>query len=124
MRHHALLDRKAEDGYSQRDHLLGLLKRGSDKARAEVRSQLNGPKCPPSLEYLKGYLYELHGRSGVGQCGLAPLSYQTVEAWSRLTGRSVTPREVNALLILDGILLTANMPEPEPKNNRNVEAAA
>lgn len=37
--------------------------------------------------------------------GLAPLSYQTVDAWSRLTETVIRPEEVRALMRLDAILL-------------------
>jgi hypothetical protein len=47
----------------------------------------------------------LHGRSGVGPGGLAPLSYSTLAHWSALTANRVEPYEVEALLLLDATLL-------------------
>ncbi len=44
--------------------------------------------------------------------GLNPLSYETIEAWSRLTGRELDRREVEALLQLDAVLLMRRA-EPE-----------
>lgn len=66
---------------------------------------LQGPECPEWLEYLKDWLYELHGRSGVGMNGYAPLSYATIAGWSQLTGRDPSIGDVEALLLLDSILL-------------------
>lgn len=66
---------------------------------------LYGPPVPEAFVYLRRWLYELHGRSGVGMNGFAPLSYATIAYWADLTGQIVEPFEVEALLMLDGILL-------------------
>jgi hypothetical protein len=50
-------------------------------------------------------LYELHGRSGVGMSGPAPLSYSTIADWSRLKGVVILPEEIDALLLLDSVML-------------------
>lgn len=91
---------KKVGGHAQRAHLRSLVARGKQPA-----SVLRGPTCPESLRYLYGWARELHGRSGVTQFGLAPLTYGTIESWSRLTGRTVSPTEVIALMQLDGAML-------------------
>lgn len=65
------------------------------------------------LEYLVGWAYALHGRSGVGMAGVAPLGYTTIEAWSRLTGTQLEPYEVNALIALDAVLCSPETGEEE-----------
>lgn len=66
---------------------------------------------PYCVGYLRGWVSELHGRSGVGQFGLAPLSYATIESWSRLKGVRVKPHEVDALIALDGFMLNPGKEE-------------
>lgn len=78
--------------------------------RPELLAELEGPSAPACLEYLRGWLFELHGRSGVGMSGVAPLSYGTIADWTRLTGAIVRPEEVRALIRLDAVLL-----HPEPR---------
>lgn len=65
---------------------------------------LNGPECPEELKYLVDWCYLLFARSGVSADGVAPLSYTTIEAWSRLSGNEVDPHEVEALMLLDAAL--------------------
>ncbi len=85
-----------------RQHLESAARRGHRKAIEE----LEGPEFPDALEYLYVWLYELHGRSGAGMHGLAPMSYTTIAAWSSLTGNVPDALEVRALLALDAILLS------------------
>lgn len=60
--------------------------------------------CPDALAYLRDLALRLHGRSGSGMNGVAPLSYATIADYTRLTGTTVTAWEVDALLRLDAIL--------------------
>jgi hypothetical protein len=64
------------------------------------------PECPESLRYLLGWIHALHGRSGVGMSSLAPLSWTTIESWSRLTGNIPDQEDLDALFLLDAIMLT------------------
>lgn len=104
MRHEARLDKRLPDGFTTREHLQGLARRGG-AAAARARADLSGPSCPAELRYLVGWAMELHGRSGASSVGLAPVSYQSIEAWARLTGRTVTPWDVRALCEIDSVLL-------------------
>lgn len=74
--------------------------------RAALAELKGGPECPEEAEYLVRWAYELHGRSGVGTGGAAPLSFSEVEAWSRLTGSDPDVLEVEALMLLDRALLS------------------
>jgi hypothetical protein len=81
------------------------LERAAAQGDLWARAQLaDGPVCPEPVAHLRSWAYELVGRSGVGMGGLAPLRYSEIEAWARLTGRCVTPRDVAALLALDRVL--------------------
>jgi hypothetical protein len=44
--------------------------------------------------------------------GLAPLGYEAVTAWARLTERTPQPHEVRALLALDAVMLFPDAGEP------------
>jgi hypothetical protein len=82
------------------------LEQAARRGRAEAIRELAGPDFPEALEYLYDWLYELHGRSGVGFNGFGPLTYETVMAWASLTGAAPSPLDVRALLTLDSILLS------------------
>lgn len=101
LRHESRLNQRDKDGFTQREHLEGLAARGVPSAAA----MLEGPPVPDEFAYLRTWVYELHGRSGLGMGGFAPLSYATIDAWARLTDRTVTPAEVEALIQLDTALL-------------------
>lgn len=69
-----------------------------------------------AFDYLIDWVYELFGRSGVGFSGPAPLTYSSIEAWSRLTGTVVSPLEVEALLILDSVMIASTDVEPDKED--------
>jgi hypothetical protein len=99
--------KKTKDGLTQQDHWEAAAKKGSRAAK----EALEGPPFPRELDYLYGWLWELHGRSGASFGGLLPLSYTTIADWSRLTGQVIRPHEVAALIQLDAILCVGEMPE-------------
>jgi hypothetical protein len=100
------------DGTVARDHWEAAARRGSAAALA----RLEGPPIPESVEYLWGWLMELHGRSGAHMSGINPLSYSTVAEWARLTRTDVDTLEVRALMQLDAALLarTEDVEEEAP----------
>jgi hypothetical protein len=67
---------------------------------------LEGPECPESLGYLLEWARQLHGRSGVGMNGFAPMTWATLDAWARWTGNIPDRDEIDALFILDAVLLS------------------
>jgi hypothetical protein len=67
-------------------------------------AMLEVPECPESLEYLKRWLYALHGRSGEGMNGAVRLTYTTIVDWARLMDVWPTSAEVDALMMLDALL--------------------
>ena len=102
-RHEAKLAQRT-DGVTLRAHLVARAAKGNAFAIRE----LDGPPFPAALTHLYEWANELHGRSGVGMGGIAPLTYTTLLDWCTLTGRAVAPHEVAALLALD----SAMMPPP------------
>lgn len=88
------------NGARARDHLQAAADRGNLAALA----YLQGPDCPVSLAYLVPWVMALHGRSGVGMNGAAPLTYSTVVDWAQLTGNLPNPFEVDTLMTLDSVL--------------------
>lgn len=72
-----------------------------------AREELRPKPCPEGLRYLAAWAWELFGRSGAGPAGLAPVSYPTINAWARMKGVTLAPHEVDALVVLDGAILSA-----------------
>lgn len=101
--HVAELNRAAPDGTPQRDHWEAAACAGGAGA-AVALERLTPPEYPECVEYLWRWALELHGRSGVGMSGLAPLTYEAVAAWAALRGVRPTPAEVGALLAIDAAL--------------------
>lgn len=99
--HHAILNRRADDGSTQRAHLESAAARGSITAARE----LEGPELPDALSYLVEWIHALSGRSGVGMSGFAPLTWSTIGEWSRFTGIDPDVAEIDALFVLDSVLL-------------------
>lgn len=89
-----------DDGATRRAHLEASAARGNRTAQAA----LAGPDYPDAMQYLLEWTRELVGRSGGTLGGLAPLSYGTIATWAALTGRTPSPRDVEALLELDAAM--------------------
>ena len=113
-RHHAELSHRDDKGTEVRLHLEAAAARGNPDA---IR-KLEGPEFPENLAYLWAWVMELHGRSGVGMAGLAPLSYTTIRDWSELTDQYPDPDEVQGLMALDAVLRagpSATVAKSEPE---------
>lgn len=70
---------------------------------------------PPRVEHLHAWIYQLHGKSGVGMEGAAPLTYGTIADWARLTGVEPTGDDVEALMRLDLVMLTEYRAKAAPE---------
>ena len=88
-----------ESGTPARAHLVAAAARGSEHA---IR-MLEGPALPTALEYLWEWYQELRRGLGAGLEGIAPLSWVTLDAWARRTGRDPEPHEADALFSLDAV---------------------
>lgn len=100
--HNARMNKPADkDGkFTVRAHLAGLVRMGRRSPRI-----LEEPDTPPEMDYLLSWYLELSRARTFGQFGPNPVTYHDIDAWARLTNRSLTPEEVNALLTLDGYAL-------------------
>ena len=92
-------DKGKDTDFTVRQHMEQAAKRSP-----KVAAELEGPPFPEELRYLYNLLLQLYGRSGVGFSGLAPLSHQEVEACARLRDLVIAPHEVEALMLLDGVM--------------------
>lgn len=83
------------------------LQLSADRGSRASQEALEGPEFPEPLAYLHRWLFELHGRSGIGMHGAAPLTYTTIRDWMALKDVAPTPLEIDALMLLDQTLLSA-----------------
>lgn len=92
-----------EGRVSARAALETMLERGG--RAAEVAAQeLAGPEVPEPLAYLWDWFVEMDRTRTSGVNGPDPLTYPIIESWSRLTGRSPSPLEVETILFLDVVV--------------------
>lgn len=97
-----LLNNRLDDGSREIEHIEAAAKLGSKNAQ-EILDGI--PDVPEEVEYLVEWTYMLHGRSGVGFGGAAPLSPPVIESWARLMDvPGLLPMEVEALMYLDTCL--------------------
>lgn len=75
-------------------------KRGTPKARAHARAELDGPPYPHALRYLHSWAMDLHRARRYGRGGGEPVTWVDLQAWAQMTGRTPEPHEVEALLTL------------------------
>lgn len=100
--HQFSLDRRDENGVTEREHLQALSER-----RGQTHPDLIGPPLPPAGAYLWRYFIELDAARGGTGFGPSPIGYQDILAWARLTGRRPLPWEVGVLMALDRACLAA-----------------
>jgi hypothetical protein len=87
-----------KDGLSEAHHLQALADRGV-KAAQEM---LEGPDYPDVLDYLWNWFRELDlHRSTSAMEGSGPITFEQLDAWTRLTRRTPQAHEVEALMRLD-----------------------
>ena len=84
--------------------------------REKAAAILQGPELPESVGYLRDWLYQLHGTSGVAMDGAAPLSWSTIRDWASFVGIDPPPTEdeVSALRMLDALLRSESRPKQPP----------
>ncbi len=71
-----------------------------------VPKELDTPLPPDRVMYLWLWFQQLSRRRGSG-FGPSPLTFSEVAAWAMLTGYIVSPAEVEVLMLLDDLYLTA-----------------
>jgi hypothetical protein len=74
------------------------------RTNRRAREALRPKPYPREVEYLRTWVFELHGRSGLSQSGVSPLRWTELSAWQQATGVIVTAEEQRALVQLDAVL--------------------
>lgn len=92
-----------------REHLQDL----ADRGRVNAREQLAPRPFPYSVSYLRDYAREIHGRSGIGEHGFAPATFEAIWRWSQFRGVRLAWHEVEALMRIDSAMLFPGEPEQE-----------
>lgn len=88
-----------------RDHLEAAW-RQKGYAPDAMPAALRVPDIPAALAHVWEWFCELHGsRSGNGG-GPNPIAFTEIEAWARVTGRLIQPRDVQAIMALDSAFFT------------------
>jgi len=89
----------------------------SDEQRESFRQQLDGPECPHEAKYLLGWTFKLHGRSGLGMTGYAPLTEETLYRWSQRAGLAdLTDEEAEMMFLLDKVLCGFDASKYNPRD--------
>lgn len=94
-----------DQGSTPRQATRSLVKRG----RSDLRALLDGPPFPAALSYLLEWMVELRRGLGRDMEGIAPLTWVTLDAWTRHADVAPAPHEVQALFLLDRV-----MRDPKP----------
>lgn len=101
--------RDAGDGRTHREHL-EQVERDSGFRPAE----LDTPDIPEAAEHVWRWFLELSQARGSTGFGPAPLTYQDIAAWARLTGADPSPWEIGVLKRLDVLWLASSVPKGTP----------
>jgi hypothetical protein len=105
------LGTRQKDGSTLRDNLLSVQKQTGIRPK-----ELDVPDCPPGLEYVRDWFYELHGERGVGS-GMsdAPVAItsEKLAAWTGLRGIRLLGVELEILGRLDRLFLSQKFKRKE-----------
>lgn len=89
------------EGVSLRSHL-----EQEEKVTGVTPQELLMPEFPDVASHVWSYFLSIHQGRSYGISGPNPVSYQDIEAWSRLTGWTLTPWELSAVKKLDAVFLS------------------
>ncbi len=81
------------------------------------------PHYPEHLEYLLDWVETLYGRSGANMAGANPLSPVVLAEWAKLMDIDLHPFEVEAVLLLDSIMIYAGSDAEAKEQPTTVEEA-
>lgn len=103
-------DAPGKDGCTARQHLERIWEQtGRKPALLE-----DEPPLHPAVEHIWSWFNRLSGTRG-GGFGPAPITFQEIDAWARLTDSRPTPWEIEQLLRLDQIWLSETAKRIETK---------
>lgn len=95
------MDAPDKDGATARQHLAGALQRArTGERRRALATELSGPPFPKPLRYLWQIFVEIADGLDSGGWGPPVVTWQSLAAWSQLTGVILQPREACILVQL------------------------
>lgn len=100
------------DGATMKQHL-AQVESATGKARIEE------PEIPAAGEHLWQWFWEIGSGRGPGGFGPEALSYQEIDAWTRLTGWNLTSWEVSAIKMMDQAYLRGVSEVAKEERQRN-----
>ena len=92
------------------DHLEAAAK----QLRGQRPEGLDGPPCPPALEYLWGWFLALSNRRSGSGFGAAPITWLDLDAWKRANRIVLSPYEQDCLAALDTAYLKSQEKPGKP----------
>jgi hypothetical protein len=99
-----------KDGHVGKDAYEQILTMPRHHRRTEAERMLAGPRLPEGARHLFVWAVELRRGTGAAPMGgLAPLTWASLDSWSRFTGHEPNREEVGLLFELDAAL--RNPPE-------------
>lgn len=99
------LNAKQDDGETLRTHLQSAWRQTGVKPEGWPNARL-----PAQVKYLWDYFAELNRARGSNGFGPSPLSFSDIASWQALTGNSLDPWELRALLAIDAHYLASAVP--------------
>jgi hypothetical protein len=85
------------------------LELGARAGIASAIARLRPPPFPDALVYLWAWFLELDSTRGMDMNGPSGFTYPMIDAWARLTRRTIAPHELQALFLLDAV---TRFPDP------------
>lgn len=96
-----------------------------DEVSEEI--DIEGPEIPPDAEHIWAWFLDLHQARGGNGFGPNPISWRDLVAWRDLTGVTIYPAEIMAIMELDRLWLKSQadkpkaparpvLPKPEPRS--------
>ena len=107
-RNHFAMNTRQKDGATLRAHLTQAAKAGSKRAQEELAKAV---VSPGPLGYLWSLFLELHNHRGSGGMGPSPITWPDLDAWQRLTRRTLAPWEFDLLGALDNVFFETALPK-------------
>lgn len=87
-----------------------LLRTREPKRRAELEAELVCPPAPDELVYVWNIFLRLNARRPAG-FSIEPVSFGEIEAFTRLSGLTLSPFEVRLIEDLDNLFRTVHLSE-------------
>jgi len=104
------LARRMPEGTTRRAHLESV-----ERQTGRRPAELNGPDLPTDGSHIWAWFLELSAGRGSNGFGPNPISWPDLLAWTALTGTLTRPVEIDAIMALDRVWLSAQAEKPSPR---------